>query len=346
MCGVTSQGHRASIALGTLTVGPFSGELHVNLYRGSRLVHVEAVVSTSEDRRAFLYDAGLVADSPRWQRLAWVDTEGQLRRAEVASGGGDQPRAVRHRTIVAEIAAGSVACFPPPHQYLLPARPDRQPEERLVRVGPPQSRRPVTGSASARRRPGAARSSPGSTRPPGPSSGWGSSTCSAAGTPRTRSARRSDIRTATASPSCPGTSRSRATGTWRSPWRRWPSWPRGRSRTTPDFVTMFKDMNVNLVHLAEFHGDGHQFDAGPAPAPRGRRDVRRMPPPLRQLALAPARRGDQRRPWPSAAARPAPRPLDVPLPAAGHLDHQPRARTQPFVEQDPHYGTVYHVGEP
>jgi hypothetical protein len=30
----------------------------------------------------------------------------------------------------------------------------------------------------------------------------------------------------------------------------------------PDFVRMFRDMNVNLVHLAEFHGDGHQMDGG------------------------------------------------------------------------------------
>ena len=34
-------------------------------------------------------------------------------------------------------------------------------------------------------------------------------------------------------------------------------------RTTSDFVKMFRDMNVNIVHLAEFHGDGHPNDPGP-----------------------------------------------------------------------------------
>ena len=30
----------------------------------------------------------------------------------------------------------------------------------------------------------------------------------------------------------------------------------GQGRTTPDFVKMFKEMNVQVVHLGEFHGDG------------------------------------------------------------------------------------------
>ena len=30
---------------------------------------------------------------------------------------------------------------------------------------------------------------------------------------------------------------------------------------------MFKDMNVDVVHLAEFHGDGHPQDPGPLRLP-------------------------------------------------------------------------------
>src|SRR4029077_10255465 len=37
---------------------------------------------------------------------------------------------------------------------------------------------------------------------------------------------------------------------------------KGGPRSTPDFVRMFKDMGVELVHLAEFHGDGHPQDPG------------------------------------------------------------------------------------
>jgi hypothetical protein len=35
----------------------------------------------------------------------------------------------------------------------------------------------------------------------------------------------------------------------------------------PEFVGMFKDMGVNAVHLADFHGDGHQKDPGPQRLP-------------------------------------------------------------------------------
>ena len=36
-----------------------------------------------------------------------------------------------------------------------------------------------------------------------------------------------------------------------------------KTRGTPDFVKIFKDMGVNAVHLGDFHGDGHQLDHGP-----------------------------------------------------------------------------------
>src|SRR4029077_5415356 len=53
---VTSQGHRATVAIGDVPIGPFAGELQFTVYRGVPLVHVEMVVHTQEDRRAILYD--------------------------------------------------------------------------------------------------------------------------------------------------------------------------------------------------------------------------------------------------------------------------------------------------
>ena len=57
---VNSHGHRATVALDGLTIGPFAGQWQITVYPGGRLVHLEAVVSTREENRAFLYDAGLV----------------------------------------------------------------------------------------------------------------------------------------------------------------------------------------------------------------------------------------------------------------------------------------------
>ena len=33
----------------------------------------EMIFVDDEDRRAFLYDAGLAAESPLWRRVAWLD---------------------------------------------------------------------------------------------------------------------------------------------------------------------------------------------------------------------------------------------------------------------------------
>src|SRR5262249_39662765 len=68
---VSSEGHRAHVALGELTVGAFTGEWVFTFYPGSRLLHVEAVVATEEERRAILYDTGLTGNTPGWQRFAW-----------------------------------------------------------------------------------------------------------------------------------------------------------------------------------------------------------------------------------------------------------------------------------
>ena len=105
-------------------------------------------------------------------------------------------------------------------------------------------------------------------------------------------------------------------------------------------------MNVNVVHLAEFHGDGHPQDPGPVRLPELRGDVRRVPAALRRFgSLVPPRRGGQR---PRSAPRRGPRagPLALPLPPARLLDDEACRRVSRSREDDPKYGTVYHVGDP
>ncbi|MBI3879145.1 MAG: hypothetical protein HY301_03660 [Verrucomicrobia bacterium] len=117
---VTSVGRRATVALSELSVGNFSGELCFTFYAGSRLVHIEAVVSTEEDRRAILYDMGLVGAESGCKSLAWLDTAGRMQRAPADSAAIAKPLAVAHRTLIAEGERGAVACFPPPHQFFSP----------------------------------------------------------------------------------------------------------------------------------------------------------------------------------------------------------------------------------
>ena len=84
----------------------------------------------------------------------------------------------------------------------------------------------------------------------------------------------------------------------------------------PDLVKMFKDMNVNIVHLAEFHGDGHPRDPGPLRLP----EMAAMFDECRRLSDVEAPRSSPaRRPTPTStdrAARRAHRPLALSLPPA------------------------------
>jgi hypothetical protein len=117
---VQSQGRSSTVVLDGLSAGPFRGDLRFTVYPGCRLVHVEAVVGTEKDACAILYDAGLSSPTPGWKDVAWVDTNDRLRRVRATSQKVAAPVAARHRAIVAEGEGGSVALFPPPHQYLYP----------------------------------------------------------------------------------------------------------------------------------------------------------------------------------------------------------------------------------
>src|SRR5207245_1151073 len=117
---VESQGRRSTVILDGLTAGPFRGELHFTIYAGCRLVHAQAIVSTDRDACAILYDAGLTQRIPDGKTVAWLDTNDELCRVAAAEHKAAEPVAARHRAIVAEGANGSVAVFPPPHQFLYP----------------------------------------------------------------------------------------------------------------------------------------------------------------------------------------------------------------------------------
>ena len=102
---------------------PLRGELPM-LYPG-RLRHVETVVATSEDRRAILYDtASRRGRSAGGEWPGW--TRRQLRRGQDLQAS-DRHLAVRHRTLIAEAAGGSLVCFPAAPPILLSHGLDRQP---------------------------------------------------------------------------------------------------------------------------------------------------------------------------------------------------------------------------
>ncbi len=110
----------------------------------------------------------------------------------------------------------------------------------------------------------------------------------------------------------------------------------------PDLVGVFKGLGVEAVHVAEFHGDGHPDDPGPLRLP----DLAAMFEECRRLSddklllipgeeanlyLGPRKPGRNPGHWLEMFPKPV-------------FFTMKRAPGQPFVETDPKYGTVYHVG--
>ena len=256
-------GNHGTIRLDGLVAGPFSGSLEFQVYPGSALVHVEAVVSTSEDRRAYLYDFGLVAHGvPSWESMAWLDTEDHFQRRSVQPDDADGPLAVRHRTLVAEGKSGSVACFPPPHRYFF-AR-DLTDNLQYVWFGTGhRGLEPRYSFGIRQSETGGGSFAPWFNAPPGTKQRLGMFLL--VSTEKAHDALR-EVRRYTHGdrfPELPGHV------TFTTHWHMELALAAMKEveakagRTIPDLVKIFKDMNVNIVHLGEFHGDGHPRDPGP-----------------------------------------------------------------------------------
>ena len=339
---VTSQGHRATVSLGDVSIGPFLGELRLTVYQGARLLHVEAVVHTDLDRRAILYDAGLTLTDPAHIRFAWIDTDGKLRSHDPSAEARDRRLAVRHRTLIAQRPNGSVVCFPPPHQYFSP----RDLTENLQTVWYGRGHRGLDehfgfGIRQAER--GGGSWVPWFNAPPGTNQHLGVFYLLSAGnaeqaleqslryTHRDRFRKVPGYHTMTSHWHMAITAAALAAKA------------NGTTRSTPEFITMFKDMGVEIVHLAEFHGDGHPQDPGPlrlAELQAMFDECRRLSD--GELVLLPGEEANSH----LGRARPG---KDTghwmylfPKPVYWTMTRSPG---QPFVDDHPRYRRVYHVGD-
>jgi hypothetical protein len=119
---------------------------------------------------------------------------------------------------------------------------------------------------------------------------------------------------------------------------------RGINRTEPpEYAQVFRDLGVNMVHLGEFHGDGHPKDPGPLRLPEMQAmfgECQRWSDD--KLLLIPGEeineflgvqvQGKHPGHWMSLFPRPV-------------YWTQTRAADQPFAEEHPQYGRVYHVSD-
>ena len=117
---VSSKASTAHVDFARVSTEDFSGTLRFSFTSGSSLVRVEAIVSTETNARAILYDAGVTCADPQWKESVWIDSSDRLTRATNRPNLAASSRSVRYRTVVAEGTFGSLALFPPPHQFFYP----------------------------------------------------------------------------------------------------------------------------------------------------------------------------------------------------------------------------------
>jgi len=116
----TSRFRRATLTIGEVSAGPFQGELRWTFFADHPFILQEAVVTTQRKRTAFLYDTGLVCRGTQPQRMSWKAAAGPLQSETTAAFSNTRHLAVQGRAISAGFDGGSIAVFPPPHRYFFP----------------------------------------------------------------------------------------------------------------------------------------------------------------------------------------------------------------------------------
>ena len=113
-----SKGNRCMVDLDGLEGQSFSGKWRFTFYAGCDLIHLQAVVETKKDARALLYHTGLTCD-PKGKAVSWIGLDDKAHEVKATSREA-QPEKTRNRAIALETQTGSVALFPPPHRYFYP----------------------------------------------------------------------------------------------------------------------------------------------------------------------------------------------------------------------------------
>ena len=117
---VISKGAHTIIRISEVYAAAFNGALEITLYNGSPLFNVAAVMSSDVDSTAILYDAALISKKEIWNKMAWSDTKNQMQYAVAKEDDTARNLEVKYRTVIGQSNKGSLAIFPAPHQYFYP----------------------------------------------------------------------------------------------------------------------------------------------------------------------------------------------------------------------------------
>jgi hypothetical protein len=248
-----SEGERLSLHFPGLAAGPFRGELVITLFAGSPLVFLEAALSLDEKDIAYIYDFVLEGD---WTTVAWKDLSDAIVR--VRPEGDPKPVAVRNRAIFAEGEAGTIALFPPPHAFFYPR--DYATNFKFCQVGA----RLMGLRQDAQGGPGhQGQFIPWFDAPPGRVQRMGA--CLLLSPEKVEPTLERLKKYTHGDRFIPLEGRLTFSSHWHC--RLAVDEMAGHSRAR-ETVETFKALGVNLLHLAEFHGDGNPLDPGPKRLPQ------------------------------------------------------------------------------
>ena len=119
-CEVITDGQRLEISYPGVEMGVFSGRLQYTVYKGTNLIRLEVIAKTDQDSVAYKYDAGLkgLAIGPA-SKAVWRDTAYAWQDYQLSGAVNQTPSTVRaaNRLVAVESSGGSIAAFPPPHNF-------------------------------------------------------------------------------------------------------------------------------------------------------------------------------------------------------------------------------------
>ena len=122
-CEVKTDGAHLSVSFpNSAKVGVFTGGLQFTVYKGSNLIQQELIATTTQNHVAYKYDAGLKGIAIADGHLTWRDQINQKQEYWFGGAKNDReaPLKTANRLIIAERGkAGSIAAFPPPHNFFL-----------------------------------------------------------------------------------------------------------------------------------------------------------------------------------------------------------------------------------
>jgi len=251
---ILSKGSQTTIRISTVRAATFKGDLEITLFNGSPLLNIAAVMATAIDSTAILYDAGFTGSRQPWEKVSWSDTKDQLQSIAVHMEDSSIDQAVKYRTIIGTSAGGSLAIFPSPHQYFCPL--DEAFNLKFTWVGGHYKKMlPGYGMGIRQEPQGDHRYTPWFNAPPHTRQRLNFFCWLSTGDAGTTLEEVKKFTHKDRYPDLPGYK------TLQSHFHNEFTMSvvlKGKPiPEEPNFVKVFKDLGVNIVHLAEFHGPGH-----------------------------------------------------------------------------------------